>query len=205
MGMEDMLNVNTFGTVNTTETFMDALQVCGRVCFTSSAAGPSFLNKCDDALQKKYTQVDEFTWEDVLAVCNGAIGAFQEGGDDQLKAFLTSQGINSDSIYGMSKWAVNCYTQLLARDNTKELAVNACTPGWIATDLARAFTGPNKTPEETGAKPPSEGTVALKYIAFGELEGNGRYYGSDAVRSPLYCYRGFGQLPYTGGYDWKPE
>ena len=36
------------------------------------------------------------------------------------------------------------------------------------------------------------------FLLFGEPEGNGRYYGSDALRSPLDRYRAPGSAPYTG-------
>ena len=49
-----------------------------------------------------------------------------------------------------------------------------------------------------GAKTPDEGTVAPMHLLFGELEGNGRYYGSDAKRSPLDKYRAPGSAPYNG-------
>ena len=37
-----------------------------------------------------------------------------------------------------------------------------------------------------------------RHLLFGELEGNGRYYGSDAKRSPLDKYRSPGSPPYEG-------
>ncbi len=47
-------------------------------------------------------------------------------------------------------------------------------------------------------KPPAQGARAPMHLLFGELEGNGRYYGSDAQRSPLDRYRSPGSPPYTG-------
>jgi hypothetical protein len=48
-------------------------------------------------------------------------------------------------------------------------------------------------------KTPREGTVAPMHLLFGELEGNGHYYGSDALRSPLDRYRAPGSPAHTGG------
>ncbi|CAK0803963.1 unnamed protein product [Prorocentrum cordatum] len=79
-------------------------------------------------------------------------------------------------------------TMLLAREHPN-LKVNAITPGYILTDMTRNA-GATKSPEE--------GTKAALYCLMGELEGNGRYYGSDAVRSPLDRYRGPGDPPYAG-------
>ena len=49
-----------------------------------------------------------------------------------------------------------------------------------------------------GMKPPSEGTKATLFCLLGDPQGNGRYYGSDAVRSPMDCYRSPGAPPYEG-------
>ena len=49
-----------------------------------------------------------------------------------------------------------------------------------------------------GAKTPDEGTVAPMFLLFGEPEGNGRYYGSDAQRSPLDAVRKPGSPPFEG-------
>ena len=47
-------------------------------------------------------------------------------------------------------------------------------------------------------KSPAEGARAPIHLLCGELEGNGRYYGSDAKRSPLDRYREPGSPPYVG-------
>ena len=45
-----------------------------------------------------------------------------------------------------------------------------------------------------GAKlTPEQGTVSLRHCLFKELKGNGFYYGSDAVRSPLHVLRNPGE------------
>ena len=51
------------------------------------------------------------------------------------------------------------------------------------------------------AKTPDEGTVSTMYLLFSpEIDGlpQGRYYGSDAKRSPLDVYRSPGSPPYDG-------
>lgn len=63
--------------------------------------------------------------------------------------------------------------------------------GYVLTDLTKGM-GASKTPEESNCH------VAPLHLIFGdEIEGNGRYYGSDAVRSPLDRYRGPGDPPYV--------
>ena len=71
--------------------------------------------------------------------------------------------------------------------------------------LARALTTASHEVEEAAKKlldvpqPPTAGARAPMHLLFGELDGNGRYYGSDAQRSPLDRYRSPGAPPYTGG------
>jgi len=92
----------------------------------------------------------------------------------------------------------NTYTLLLAREHP-DLRINACTPGFIETDMTRHYAASQgKPPAELGMKPPAAGATAPMHLLFGALEGNGRYYGSDAKRSPLDRYRSPGSAPYDG-------
>jgi len=100
--------------------------------------------------------------------------------------------------YGLSKACANSYTLCLAREHPS-LSINACTPGWIDTDLTRYHAeASGKSPTELGMKPASQGTRSALHLLFEALEGNGRYYGSDAVRSPLDAYRAPGDPPFQG-------
>ena len=106
-------------------------------------------------------------------------------------------------VYGMSKALLNCLTVIYAREG---VACNACTPGMIATDLVfdaapwwvPNFIAPVLAKYVVGAKTPDEGTVAPLKLIFGELRGNGRFYGSDGLRSPLDVYRKPGAPEYEG-------
>ncbi|SDL95174.1 hypothetical protein, partial [Aliiruegeria lutimaris] len=76
---------------------------------------------------------------------------------------------------------------------------NACTPGFIATDLTRSYaSGRGKSPEELGMKSPREGANTPIFLLFGKTAGSGHYFGSDAKRSPLDRYREPGSPPYSG-------
>ena len=113
-------------------------------------------------------------------------------------AACAAAGFGDGNPYGMSKACANLYTLTLARAHP-EMRINACTPGFIDTDLARPYAvSQNKTPAELGMKPPSEGTRSAMHLLFAALEGNGRYYGSDAKRSPLDRYRSPGDPEYAG-------
>jgi NAD(P)-dependent dehydrogenase (short-subunit alcohol dehydrogenase family) len=121
-----------------------------------------------------------------------------------LKAFIDdcvatgAKGLGDGSAYGLSKAIANTYTLILAREHPR-LRVNACTPGFIETDMTRHYAeSEKKSPAELGMKPPSAGAKAPMHLLFGELDGNGRYYGSDAQRSPFDRYRSPGTAPYAG-------
>ena len=60
----------------------------------------------------------------------------------------------------------------------------------VDTALAADFGGNKKTPEE--------GTVSIRHCLFNELKGNGWYYGSDGLRSPLLTGRNPGEPAYDG-------
>lgn len=89
------------------------------------------------------------------------------------------------------------YTLQLARENPS-LIVNACTPGFIKTDMTKVFERSGKTLEEMGAKTPAEGAHVLVHLATAEVPASGWYFGSDLQRSPLDRYRSPGEPPYEG-------
>jgi len=91
----------------------------------------------------------------------------------------------SGSAYGLSKACTNAYTIFLSRQHPN-LNVNACTPGFIETDMTRpiAVSG-SKTPAEMSMKSPDEWASASVFLLIGNPEGSGHYYGSDCVRSPF--------------------
>ena len=96
-------------------------------------------------------------------------------------------------MYALSKAAVNYYTQLVARQ-TARLRVNACSPGYVLTDLTAGM-GASKTPDESNCH------VAPLFLLFDEPPtppATAWYYGSDAVRSPLHFMRNPGEPAYDG-------
>ena len=183
-----VLDVNTRGVQRVCEAVIGKLESGGRVVNITSAAGPNFVNKCSAERQAFF--LDGSTeWSDLEKVMADAIAA---GGDGE------ALGLADLEPYGLSKALANTYTLQLARRNPG-LKVNACTPGFIATDLTRPYAeAKGVTPADMGMKSPREGTRSAMHLLFGELEGNGWYYGSDAQRSPLDRYRAPGDPPYTG-------
>eukprot|EP00747_Dinoflagellata_sp_TGD_P052417 gnl/TRDRNA2_/TRDRNA2_147894_c0_seq1.p1 gnl/TRDRNA2_/TRDRNA2_147894_c0~~gnl/TRDRNA2_/TRDRNA2_147894_c0_seq1.p1 ORF type:complete len:140 (+),score=17.67 gnl/TRDRNA2_/TRDRNA2_147894_c0_seq1:24-422(+) len=126
-----------------------------------------FVARCSAERQRFFTNLD-VSWEELEKV----MAEYEESGGD---------------AYGISKACVNTYTARLAKEHSN-LKINSCTPGYILTDMTRGMGATNA---------PEKGTKAPLFCLFGTPEGNGRYYGSDAVRSPLDRYRGPGDPPYV--------
>jgi len=192
LGLNKILQVNTYGPKRVCDAFLPLLEPSiGRVVNVTSASGPTYLAGCIEEVKKILTS-PEVSWteiEEFMAEC--------------LKSNLepeqtTDQGSGIDSAYGISKACANAYTIYLARENPK-LTINACTPGFIETDLTRPMAEANsKTPSEMGMKSPEEGASASIFLLMGNPSGSGHYYGSDCVRSPLDKYRSPGDPPFTG-------
>ncbi len=188
--LREVLEVNTCGPRRVCRAFVPLIEHRdGRVVNVSSAAGPKFVAECDARPRELLTD-PEATWDEIEGFIEECLEA-TDGDFDET-------GIGNGSAYGLSKACLNAYTMLLARQYP-ELTVNACTPGFIETDLTRPRAEQaGKDPEELGMKPPEQGQTAQMFLLFGEPEGSGWYFGSDARRSPLDRYRSPGDPPYTG-------
>jgi len=190
--LSSMLDTNTYGVQRVCEAFMPLLDPAhSRIVNITSASGPSFVAECNE--EKKRFLLDAKTeWSDLTKLMKECVALKGDVAAFQLR------GLGKGEAYGLSKACTNTYTLQLAR-RYPQLAINACTPGFIATDMTRSYaTAQNKTPAELGMKTPDEGARCPLYLLFGELEGNGRFYGSDSKRSPLDRYRAPGSAPYTG-------
>lgn len=186
-----VLGTNTLGVHRVCQTFLPLLASEGRIVNVTSAAGPSFVATCSPERQRFFLD-PEMTWPRLRAFIDECL---QIAGDE---AAFAAKGLGNGDPYGLSKACTNTYTLIVAREHPN-LVVNACTPGFIATDMTRHYAeSQGKSPAELGMKTPAEGARAPLHLLFGNLEGNGRYYGSDAKRSPLDRYRAPGSPEYTG-------
>jgi NAD(P)-dependent dehydrogenase (short-subunit alcohol dehydrogenase family) len=188
--LSDVLEVNMLGLRRMCEAFMPRLDPRrGRIVNVTSAAGPSFVSTCAPERQSFFID-PSIDWPRLSAFLDECRAI--KGGKEEFAA----RGLGDGNAYGLSKACANSYTLLIAREHPA-LRINACTPGFIETDMTRGYAASsNKTAEELGMKPPSAGARAPLFLLFGELEGNGRYYGSDARRSPLDRYRAPGTEAY---------
>lgn len=190
-GLAGVLEVNTRGVRRVSEAMLPLLASDARVVNVTSASGPSFVATCDARRKRMFTNPD-VTWAEIEAVMDEAVAIAAGNGD------FAAAGLGDGDAYGCSKACANAFTLAFSREHP-ELRVNACTPGFIETDLTRPYLeGSGKTAQQMGMKSPAEGTRAPMHLLFGTLEGNGRYYGSDAQRSPLDRYRAPGTPAYTG-------
>lgn len=190
--LEDVLQVNTFGVRRVCEAFLPLLdRERGRIVNVTSASGPSFVAKCSPEMQRFF--LDPRTdWEALARLMSECIAM------DGNPAAFAGRGLSDGDAYGLSKACSNTYTQYLASRHP-ELRINACTPGFIETDMTRSYAERSgKSPAELGMKSPAEGARTPLFLLFGEPAGNGCYYGSDGKRSPLNRYRSPGDPEYTG-------
>jgi NAD(P)-dependent dehydrogenase (short-subunit alcohol dehydrogenase family) len=187
--LESTLNVNVHGIHRVCQSFIPLLEADkGRVVNITSASGPNYVSACSAEHRSKLTD-PEMDWQALSAFMTDTVNAGRAGRDG---------AVADGQAYGFSKACANSYTVWLAKTHPG-LRVNACTPGWIETDMTRPRAeATGQSPQEMGMKPPSEGTVSAMFLLFGEPPGNGNYYGSDACRSPMDRYRAPGSAPYTG-------
>ncbi len=190
--LKAVLEVNTLGVRRVCEAFLPLVDASrGRIVNVTSAAGPNFVAACSPERQRFFLD-QAVEWASIQALLDECLAI---EGD---KAAFAERGLGDGSAYGLSKACTNSYMLLLARQHPG-LRINACTPGFIETDLTRDYAkAQGKSPAEMGMKPPAAGARTPLFLLFGELEGNGRYYGSDAERSPLDRYRSPGDPPFVG-------
>ena len=191
-GLEKILNVNTHGPKRICDAFIPLLNSShGRIVNVTSASGPTFVSGSSDETKKLLTN-PAITWTEIKDYMDKCID------DSKNNDIISDSGSNMGSAYGLSKACTNAYTIFLARKHPN-LKVNACTPGFIETDMTRSMAvSVGKTPAEMGMKSPEEGTSASVFLLMGNPEGSGHYYGSDCLRSPIDRYRSPGDPPYTG-------
>jgi carbonyl reductase 1 len=154
----------------------------GRIVNVGSAAGSNYVQPLPDSNSVK----DKLTKPWLI------MGGIAEV-DDMARSFGST--IPPKEAYGASKALLHSYTAIHAKLET-DLLINAVTPGFIQTDLTAGF-GATKPPSN-GAVPPCWLMMDTEFVPH---QPQGRYYGSDCVRSPLHFYRGPGEDPYINDDD----
>ena len=192
--LEEVLQVNVHGIYRISNRFLPLLdEKKGRIVNITSAAGPNFVSTCSEKYKEFLTSSD-ISWDALKAFMDECIRLRKNGGD------FGKEGLGEGPAYGLSKAIANTLTLNLAKIYPT-FKINACTPGFIKTDMtipmAEAW---GKTPEEAGMKEPRFGTLAPLFLLFEDTVGSGDYYGSDALRSPIDRYRSPGTPAFNEKY-----
>ena len=174
---QEVIETNLLGVKRVNEAFLSADLVSDRVVHVGSGSGPSYVQRCPPEAQDALCRYPE-SW--------AAIEMLLARSPDGRTGF--GSAADSNGGYGLSKAMLTLYTMLCAREHP-ELLWSCVSPGWIRTKLV-GHDGPSKGPEE--------GTASILHGVFGELGGNGWYYGSDCLRSPLHYMRNPGEPAYEG-------
>ena len=126
-GIAEVLEVNLFGIKRVFDQFYSILDTeDARVVNVTSASGPNYLSSADPIVRRVLTD-SQVTWEDIRHVVQLFLKNIE-------KAAIVDQAQKSSSAYGFSKACANALTVLQAR-LFPSVAINACTPGFIDTDL----------------------------------------------------------------------
>ena len=173
---EVVVNTNLLGVKRMCDAFVATGLVSDRVVNVGSGSGPNYVAGCPPEAQAALCETPA-SWE--------AIEAHLRPSADGRTGLGSAADRNGG--YGLSKAMVSLYTMLCAREHP-EVLTSCVSPGWIATAM---------TAGSRATKKPEEGTVSIRHALFAELDGNGWYYGSDAVRSPLHFMRNPGEPAYA--------
>jgi len=190
---KDMIETNFMGVKRVFDNFHDLISKGGKVVNVTSGAGPMYVNYMNPGNFKNELISKDITWNQIETI----MSTFMTAKDSGTK---TPHFADMSRVYHFSKALANAYTLLIAREHP-DLVINACTPGYIATDLVRShWESQGKTPDQIGCKPVEEGAHCPCKLLF-DVTTSGSYYGGDGVRSPLHKFRRIGEPEYHAEYE----
>ncbi|XP_061163370.1 carbonyl reductase [NADPH] 1-like isoform X3 [Saccostrea echinata] len=168
---EITLKTNYFGTVAISDVLFPLLRPHARVVNVSSLACNFSITKCSPEVQAKFLN-NAITKQELTDLMNDFIQAAKTG-DHEKEGY-------SNSAYGMSKVGVTVLSQIqhreLSVDPRENIIVNACTPGYVDTDMT-SHKGP-KTIDE-GADTP----IYLALLPEGTTSPAGEFVADRKVKS----------------------
>ena len=187
--LSQILDVNAYGMQRVSEQLLPLIKDGGRVINVASASGPNYVAQCSKKWQE-FFQNHQTEWPQ--------LDKFMQNCQHQSANEMEQLGLPSNAYYGLSKACANLINIISARNNPR-LTINACTPGYIETDLTYAMTGASGTRAvEMGMKQPSDGARVIMHLLFEPIDNTGHYFGSDCRRSPIDHYRAPGTTAYVG-------
>jgi carbonyl reductase 1 len=130
--LSETLNTNFYGPKRVSDAFIPLIdRTVGRVVNLGSGSAPMYITQLDPSKRKLFADPTA-TWSDL---------------EERIKEVAASDEEGVNYYYGFSKALLNSYTVQLSQAHP-HLCINSCTPGFILTDLTRAFGAVN--PPETG-------------------------------------------------------
>ncbi|NND83331.1 MAG: SDR family NAD(P)-dependent oxidoreductase [Gammaproteobacteria bacterium] len=186
--LAQILDVNVRGMQRVCDAFIPLMKDGSRVVNVASASGPNYVAQGAPEWQA-FFQSPDIDWP--------RLQKFMQECERMTPVEMQNRGLPANANYGLSKACANLLSLMVARANP-QLLINACTPGYIETDMTRGMTGTSgASAAELGMKQPDAGAHVIMHLLFEPLQNSGWYYGSDAQRSPLDRYRAPGSAPYT--------
>ena len=137
--------------------------------------------KCSDEIKQFMANNEAVTWEDIESrVIQPSLEIDENTSlDEEAKIkVLVEKGLpewsEGRAAYGLAKACVNAYTLALSKQYPN-LLLNACSPGFIGTDLTRPWAEKaGKKLEEIGALPVEKGTIAPVHLLMNDITSSGQ-------------------------------
>lgn len=195
--LRSILQLNTFGPKRVVDAFLGMLDATnGRIVNISSGASTKLVAHCREDRKSLLTD-PRVTWEQIKSLADEALSFEGCINDFEKEGFgpVVMDGKSCRNGYALSKALLNSYTMAAAREQPN-LKINACTPGFVETDMTRNLVKAAIWPpclscfagfiiRKKGGRTPDQGAMSAMYLLFGDVEGNGGYYNADAKRVPL--------------------
>jgi len=121
------LQVNYWGTTRLTDAMLPLLRQGSSPRLVNVASMGGHLRQLAPALQARFSS-ERLTREEL----DGLVSKFEE----DVASGQHRQAGWGNSNYGFSKLALIAYTKMVAREEAEAMRVNACCPGWCATDMS---------------------------------------------------------------------
>ncbi|XP_059178425.1 carbonyl reductase [NADPH] 1-like [Physella acuta] len=121
---------NFFNTLNVCHVLFPLLRTQARVVNVSSLKSYTALSMCSEEVKAKFTAPD-ITMDELTSIIQSFVRLAQDNKHQQAGF--------ADTAYGMSKVGVTVMSMIQQRELDKkgcqDIVVNACTPGYVATDM----------------------------------------------------------------------
>jgi len=152
--VKQTLDINYYGTLHATQTFLPLLRRNGRLVNLSSMAGKT--GKYSPALQDRFKHVKS------VDEVNSLMTEFKSCAANGIES-LQQHGWTA-AAYSASKAGLTAVTRVIAQQEVqagRNVLVNSCCPGWVRTDMTKG----------QGHKTTDEGAQTPVLLALGDIHG----------------------------------